>query len=363
MANYDIREIIEITPTPDCLDLMRSRYCLYKYTPSGILVGIKAEPDEINADLYNPFASLENDLIFRFIIRLKDMSFLNFTALPLPGNSGSMYVFKNYKFTAASVFPSLSAIPPVYAADTEYLPGDMLSDHAVNQNRLFTALVKTVNNTSTVTDWLEEQGNAVTPMDYANLNDRHMVASGFLDYTMKVGDAGPVATIKNSSGLTVNPKIEIIKGGFYSLRADLRNFPEGFYSLHVESNDVVYSDDLVFYLIQQSDHPFGLIEIKVKSNLAGYDLLDQGHLAMPVFVLRFRNRRTHWRYSGKSFATPFVVTDPLPLTRFGHIEITKPPDPEDDKIINLPNPADPAIRPEALIKEDEKKYYSDIHIN
>jgi hypothetical protein len=58
-----------------------------------------------------------------------------------------------------------------------------------------------------------------------------------------------------------------------------------------------------------------------------------------------------------------VLQDPLPLTRYGNIEIMKPPEPEDTKTIMLPNPSVSLIKAEALIHAEEKKYYSEIHIN
>jgi hypothetical protein len=362
-AKYNIRNILEIKPTEACAGSLRSHYCIFKNTPSGFIVGIKAQPDEIQPEVFNPFSTPDHDLTFRFTIKLKDYNFLNYTALSLRENTGMIYVFKNYKVNNPAIFPSLSAIQPVFEPGKTYYPGDMLSNHAINQTRVFTALLKTSTNTSTATDWLNEEGNATTPLSYANDSDRYPLANGILNYRMKVENAKPAVTIKNEAGETVNPKTEIIPGDFYEVQADLRNFPGGFYSAHIESPDVVYQDDYTFYLVQQNEVPFGMIEVRVKSNMAGFDLLDQGHLLSPVYELRFRNRRTHWRYFGKIFDLPFEVPDPLPLTRFGHIEIVKPPEPEDTKIIMLPNPSEPVIKPEALILEDEKKYYSDIHIN
>jgi hypothetical protein len=362
-ALYDIRDIFEIIPTPDCINVLESHYCIFKNTSSGILVGIKAKPDKIQPLHFNPFVPLSKDLTFRFLIRLKDTNFKNYTALPLQGNSGTMFIFKNYTLNSSQIFPSLSAIPPVYSAATDYMPGDMLSDHPVNQTKLFTALVKTSNNTSTASDWLTETGDTNTPLDYANVNDRYPVANGFFFYTMKLANVQPKATLKNFSGEIIKPAMENIPGDFYSLQVDMRNFPQGFYSIHVESDAPVYQDDITFYLLQQSEFPFGLIEITVKSDQADYDLTDPVHLSSPSFELRFRNRRTFWRYFGKIFNTPFEVEHPLPLTRYGSIEVVKPPEPEDTKTIILPNPSGSMIMAEALAKPDEKKYYSDIHIN
>jgi hypothetical protein len=360
---YDVREFFEITPTIECQKLLNDHQCVYKNTSTGILIGIKAIPDEVQPNLFIPFNPPGPEVTFRFLIRNRDTYLLNYTALPFNGNIGTIYVFKNHAFNSNAKFPSLSSIPPLYHGSTTYFPGDMLSDDPSNQTKLFTALVKTTNNPSVSSDWLTEAGNAKTPLHFANSNDRQNMVNGFLNYQMKIPGTIPEITIKNSSGQTINPEFDIIPEDQYIIQANLRNFPQGFYTLHVESSNTVYQDDQTFYLLHETEKPFGIIEIKVKSNQDRYDLLDQGHLVSPVYELRFRNRRTHWRYTGKFFNTPFVVSNPLPLTIHGNIEIIKPPEPDDTKTIILPNPSDPVIKPEALNMPGETKYYSDIHIN
>lgn len=360
---YDSREIFHIEPTADCSSLLKAHHALFRTTPSGFLVGIKSVADSILPGTFNPFAMPDEDLTFRFLVRIKDPNFLNYTALPLSGQDGHLYVFKNFQVTSPAVFPSLCAVQPLYIPGKEYFPGDMLSNHPVNQTRLFTARVKTVNNTSNASDWLNEEGNATTPLRYASEGDRYQVASGIFNYKVKQENLIPQVTFKNGKGELIKPKLEILAGAHTTIQADLRGYPAGFYSLHAENANPAYLDDLNLYLLQEDIVPFGIIEIRVKSNQPGFDLLDQGHLLNPGFELRFRNRMTYWRYFGKYFEVPFEVADPLPVTRYGHIEITKPPEPDDSKIIMLPNPSPAGIKPDALIKAGEKKYYSDIHIN
>jgi hypothetical protein len=361
--NYDIREIFDISPTPESIKSLSSHSCIFKKTATGILVGVKAKPDQLNSGKFNSFVPLADNLTFRFLLRLKDLNFMNYTALPLKGNQGKIFVFSNSLNNTSNSFPALNAIPPAFKLDSTYMPGDMLTDDANNPTKLFTALVKTGNNPTLSADWQTEIGNITTPLSYVNVIDSFPVSNGFFTYTMKVKDAKPIATLKNSSGFTIQPKMEVLPGDFQTLQVDLLKYPQGIYSIHIDSDDPTYHDDVTFYLLQGSEIPFALIEIKVKSNQPAYNLFDQGDLLSPTFEIRFRNRKTHWKYIGKLFDSPYVLENPLPLTRYGNIEIMKPPEPEDTKTIMLPNPSVSLIKAEALIHAEEKKYYSEIHIN
>lgn len=362
-AKFDVRELFDITPTADCAKALSSYHCIFKRTSSGILIGIKALADAINLGKFKAFVTLDENLTFRFQVKLKDLNFMNYTALPLQGYRGKMFVLNNSITNASNSFPSLSVVPPVFEIGKLYLPGDMLSDDAVNKTKLFTALVKTGANPSGSVDWLTEVANVATPLNYVNVNDRYSVANGFFTYTMSVADSYPVATLKNSAGFTIRPKMEVLQGDFQTLQVDMLKYPEGIYSIHIDSDNPAYHDDVTFYLLQGSETPFALIEIKVKSKQSAFNLTNQEDLLSPVFEIRFRNRRTHWRYIGKIFSTPYVLENPLPLTRYGNIEITKPPEPEDTKTIMLPNPSVSLIKAEALTEEVETKFYSEIHIN
>ncbi len=217
-SNYDIREIFDITPTQESTKVLSSHSCIFKRTSTGILVGIKAKSDELNPGKFNSFVPLADNLTFRFLVKLKDMNFMNYTALPLQGNRGKIFVFSNSLNNTSNTFPALSAMPPVFNPGNIYMPGDMLSDDANNQTKLFTALVKTGNNPISA-DWLTENGNINTPLSYVNVNDSYPVANGFFTYTMKVKDAKPIAILKNSSGITIQPKMEVLPGGSAEISA------------------------------------------------------------------------------------------------------------------------------------------------
>jgi hypothetical protein len=359
--HYDIRDFLEITPTPECLKALIANKCVCKITSGGILVGIKAGHDDDNPGKFKPYKSPADDLSFSFLVRLRDMNFMNYTALPLQGREGKMFVFKNFSVSGPNAAASLTALPCKFDPSIKFMPGDMACDDQGNPAKLYTALVKTSADPEVpenAGDWLTETIDKKTPLNYANSGDLYPLVNSIFNYTMKVADVAPVATLRNSAGTILTPRMVILPGNNKTLQVDLQSYPQGFYTIHIEGNTPGYIDDVTFYLSGQPDVPFGLIEIRAKSDKPGFNLTGDGYLLSPVFQLRFRNRRTYWRYYGSFPGSPSVADQPAPLTWSGHIPVEQPFSPE-----KLPNPDGSLIVPEAITKPGEKKYYSDIHIN
>lgn len=364
MLNYDVREFFDIYPTPECQKALNSHNCVFKATSQGIIIGVRAEGDDQNPpnlSLFNPF---DDDQVFTFVIQLKDMGFMNYTALPITGNSGKMSVFSNLISGSPRSFPSLTSNPPVYEADTEYYPGDMLANDTNNLTTLFTALKKTTSPVTDTDDWMTETLAENVPLTYANINDKHSVVHGMLLYKVSETDVTPSITVKTASGITITPEINILAGEYRTVQVDMRGFPDGFYTIHFESSDPHYVDDIAFYLFQKRSNPFGILNLALHSDDPAYSMVDgNGFLRSPVYELRFRNRHTYWRYVGKAFNTNSVTENPLPLTRYGVITNVTVKDKDGADVEDLPNPGYAPVKTEALSKPDEKKYYSEIHIN
>lgn len=365
MLNYDVRDIFTITPTAECRKHLDRHQCLCKQTPLGIIVGLKAELVSQNPKKYRPFHPIDDDLVFTFHLHLKDFGLLNYTDLPLTGDSGKVYVFSNFKGSSSSkAFPSLCTFPDSYSSSLTYLPGEMVVNNGAYPAKLFIARQKTTASPSGSPDWQVERKSDGFPMSYATAADRHQLVREQLRYRVKTAGVEPEVTVTTSSGTVVEVKSDILPGEFRTVQLDLRGLPEGFYSLHAESDDQTYQDDMVFYLLQQKESPFAILRLQGKSDIAGYNMLDpQGRLRGPAYELRFRNRATHWRYIGKSFNASSVTANPLPLTRFGVIDNVSVPNKDGIPVDDLPNPEVVMIKAEALTVQAEKRFFTEIHIN
>ena len=310
MLQYDIRDVLEIVPTAECRKNLDRHQCIFKKTATGIIVGQKAQLESQNPHKYKPFNEIDTDLIFTFHVHLKDLSLLNYTDLPLTGNSGQVYLFSNSAGSAAKAFPSLCVFPATFENGRQYLPGDMVVDNGTTPTKLYTARLKTGANPTGSPDWLEEKKSDSFPMSYAGAGDRLQMVRQLLLYRVKTADVEPEVVITAASGTVVEVKSDILPGEFRVIQIDLRGLPEGLYSLHAESADHTYQDDLSFYLLQQKEPPFAILQLAVQSDTAAYDMLDpQGCMLSPSYELRLRNRATYWRYVGK--VSTFL---PLPAT-------------------------------------------------
>lgn len=364
MLKYDIRELFDVIPTGQCQKILNAHHCVMKATSQGIIVGIRAEEAE-GTEGYKPFNPFSDDTEFTFILRLRDMNLLNYSALPFPGNTGTMYVFHNNSSLSPKSFPHIAANPPSFHGDgRNYYPGDMLSDNPASASTLFTALRKTVNNPASNTDrWLAEPMTGDNPV-YANENDRQPLERGLVFYPALHVYRKEEVTVVNEAGNIVTPSVDVAEGNNTGIQLDMRPFPDGFYTLHMLSEDEPeHEESYTFYLFKERISPFGMIKLALHAYDDAYNMLNpNGTLRSPVYRLHFRNRRTYWRYLSKDFHTPFVTEEPLPLTRDGVVPNLTAKN-KDNEDVDLPNPGKAPVKTEALSDPNEDKFYSEIHLH
>jgi hypothetical protein len=361
MLRYDSREIFDIYPTSETIRLLASCKAIFRHTATGLIAGIRSVKDENQPDKKRASLVFDDTDTFTFAVEVKDPGFRNYTALPLKTENETMFLFKNTEQGSKLEFPSLSVNPALFENGNTYNPGDMVTDQAQNPQKLFIAKVKTTQNTTDAGAWAVENRADDYPVHYATSADRIRVVRGILNYKEK--DSGEVARAELAldtggefpvkfQAMPANVNIQRI------LQFDFRQLPEGIYTLTLYKADDTPSDHLVFYLLQRPAMPFAIIQVRVKSNKPDYHLTDQDNfLRSPVFNLRFRNRSTYWKYTGKRFNQQSVTADPFPLTRHGIIKNVKVKDITNSEVDDLPNPS------AGMIKTDETRYYSEIHIN
>lgn len=359
LIGYDVQNFIRIEPTPETALIMSKYHCIYRNTPTGLLIGLQSVQ---NGNKFFPAFALDNNLRFSFTIQFIDPYFTNYTALPLIKNYGSCYYLQNRKSNSDKRFPFLTQFPAKFTAGT-YSAGDILSDNEASPTQLFIANKLTTANTPGV-DWINDTLVAGKPLQYLTQKDMLPVYENSIRFNTGETGLSLSVLITNRWGDNIVPKFETVTENDKSTAlVDIHLLPEDMYTIKLEDAAKPYSKEFSFYHFQYDTGPDVILDLVVKSDDAAYDMTAaDGSLREPVYEFRFRNRFTKWRYLGLKF-TAGPEVGPHPLTKKGLVNVSAPND--DGNIIDdLPNPNIRIVKTEHPLN-DNKHYdvVSEIYIH
>ncbi len=361
LLKYDASELFAISPTEQTRKILDSRGCIFKAHPGGFLVATQSIPDASHPN-GSPLPDFNPGVRLTFLAFLRDHNLLNYSALPFRPDPDRVWFFTNTSHGAPRVFPHLSSVPPVFQNNTQYFPGDMLSDQETSVNTLYTALGKTEENPASSSQWLTETAGDNVPLYYANSNDLQRLVRSIMVYRVPENDMVPAVTITDNDGEPMEAAVEVFPGDQATLQIDMRHLPEGWYNIHLQNESPAWENSFGFFLLHRKEAPFALFHIAVDASDPNF-FTNEGHLLSPRLMLRFRNRMTHWRYVGRNFNQNSFTEQPLPLTRFGFIDNVTVKDLDGQDVSDLPNPGNAPLKTEAFTHEAETRFYSDVHIN
>jgi len=333
LKGYDVRNFISIEPTRATAATMNKQHCIYRNTPTGLIVGLQTTK---NGSKFFPAIPLNDDLRFTFTLRFIDSYFTNYTALPLVRDGNSCYYLQNRKTNSPKRFPFLTQFPAEFAAGT-YSAGDVISDSSTNPSQLFIAN-KLTTATAPGADWINDELVGGKPLQYLTKKDLLPVYTDSLRYNTGETGLNLAITINNRWGDTVTPKFETVtESNKITALVDLHLLPEDFYTIKLEDAAKPYSKEFSFFHSNYDAGADALLDISVSSDDATYNTTDaDGSLREPVYELRFCNRFTKWRYLGEKFSNKPEI-GPHPLTRLGFMDVSAP-DADGNQVEDLPNP-------------------------
>ena len=334
LKGYDLRDFISIEPTADCARVLSRYHLIYKNTPSGLIVGTRANQ---NAGKFFPAFSVEDSLRFTFKVYFEDTFFSNYTALPLSKDRAAMYYFQNRKTNSLKKFPHLTQFAAAFTGGETYSSGEILSDNAAAPTKLFIAK-KISTNAPPHADWINDDLVVGKPLQYATRKDLLPIYTDSIRYNTNETNLTLTVSIKNRSGDTITPKFATVTENDKSVAlVDIHFLPEDFYTIKLEDAGKPYSKEFSFYRLSAPSNADALIDIIVKSDDAAFNILaGDGSLLEPIYELRFKNRSTVWRYLGEEF-TNLPVSGPHPLTKKGLVPVTVA-NKDGDPIADMPNP-------------------------
>lgn len=377
---------LSIEPTEASKKVMRGHRMRFKALPDGFLVGVEVEEQMINGRrTFEPFIEIAPNTVLTFKVKASDPNWSNFSNSRINANLPAVYYFSNFTENQLT-YPSL-ALQAEERQTRFYEMGELVFDPA-GTGQLYEALKGVENGIafSNPQSWL-----AVDDFNYVNYRNKLLLPFKF-DYTFtpNPGQLVTQATFElfdlenNSISLIDTP---LNDAGWQQFKIDFSQVDDllpGQYILQVSNGDNSYLDRKQIMLDDDlyDSSLLAVVAIGHQEDLTNdFRLLEQdGILRMnddddepehPEFHLRFRNRKTYWRYflhPDQDVITPpisadveadpndtrrLVTTAVKPLTATG-LTVNLNPN------VTLPNPDNLLVRMD--LGDDERKYYSHIRL-
>lgn len=323
--NYQLSRDLDISPTPDCSQILTDHQLVFKPTNRGFFVAAKVQQiPVVSPAAFSPFNPLDEPLCLRFKVNIKNPFFFNFTNFRIDKNADSgqryLYYFSNRVKNADNKL-YLSQPIPKQNLNQGYLAGDLY----LSGVGLFEALQDIPPNNNISNYWKQIYKGQTPHFQFITHLDRLTLQPAVFEHTVFNG----TQKHQELNILIFNVDDQFVDQQHFtaydpantsatlrSCSVDLRKMKPGVYRLEVRKKDNTILTDfgLTFYLdtslYQQG--PLAIIECfhNPNDNSSAYRWLDaanQNRLRQPKYELRWKNRSTFWRYY---FAKPKAVAAP-----------------------------------------------------
>ena len=299
----------EIVPAEDCKQLMRDSHLIYRFINNKLFVGIEIDPADVNEEL--PAIPLKDGIVFRFYLKLKNPSFLNFTNLPSSQSRGQCYYFSNLSGNKQSKNLFLSSGVNAFDNTVSYSPGDIV----LSGGQLFECISPAKGKATSNDKFWKSIGTdrVVTQNDLLTLTTSSRKASVIPPATAITSN---VFKLNRTTNFYDVPALDPVVLNFsepqsattvnlFSLREGnqkLLDFGCYFVSVNNVPTDVYFDTNAVSLGV------FGVIDIFHHSNVpTDFNLLDNGKVKEVAYKIGFHNRSTIWKYILKDDSTMKVT--------------------------------------------------------
>ncbi len=389
---YSVADFFEIEPSETSKKSLSEFKLIFRKTALGFVIGVQVQEElKLGATLYKPRFKFPDTLSLTFSINPVAAHFLSMTNISMRPTLPAIYYFTNKgktEFNETGPGPNYKTLPISVVAEKHQ--NGML--HEMGTLLKFgTGLREALEftNSNNLNFW-----GKLKDKRYVTNADRILLPSIFnypikkeqnitqLQVVLEDLGANEIKTITRDS---VEPLLNVLLN-FEMIDETIENsvgIPTGFYKLKIKENggpEIIYSVYLNEGLYNKSH--LGIIDIRLDEFDSPFSLLDaEGYLKTrvdntgkkiphPVYELRFKNRRTYWRYNKEAnfeaadvtvTIDDYVVFEPVTkkiisikpkgLTR------TLVPFKSGTKEKMLPHPKIPSLKVEG------KRMFSEIYIN
>lgn len=387
---YDISDLFVIQPLEDTKLRMQEYNMMISITSLGFIIGIEVKEEDLaGAQVYKPQLEIPNTIKLNFSIRPRVSFFKTITTMSFTSGFPAIYYFTNKGRQELD-----EVTVPVYK--TLQLT-DKFKSHQPGMQYEMGALIDFA---GTLREAIQ-QTDGSDPNHWVDIPDRGFVSDADrillpnnFTYVIKKEEAvtqisfvledesnTEIKTItRNGSEVIENVALNFSKVDETDEASD--DIPSGFYTLKITANaepEITYSIYLNTAIFDKNQ--LGVIDIRFDEPDSPYSLLDAGgflktritaadvKIPHPVFEIRFKNRRTYWRYNSESTFTPgeiastneYLVPESLENEKLVSIDpkaLTETLVPfNTGTTLILPHPKAPSLRVE------KEKIFSEIFIN
>lgn len=295
-ANYDISDTLTLVPTTECQQILRNLRWVFRPQPRG--ASIFARVEQVSSDSFRTLLPVTRSERLTFWLVVRDSYFANFTNLPLTTNHQQIYYFSNLSGNQGHAL-FLTKTLPAYKANTEYKLGQLVTHNGktLEATRDYISASAIPN----VSDWdtlpLSQYVSELDQLPRQVLSRLHTISNASPGKTFRWNLLD--ANEQESFIFEVTVPDTHTPGNALSTSLNFSGQIPGRYRLYLDGTQV---DEFVLFDPIVARDAFGLVEIVLNSNLVpeAFCLLkpqDKQTLIQPrTYVIRFKNRATHWRY-------------------------------------------------------------------
>lgn len=327
---YDIHNFFTLRPLEDTIMSMNAYNLVMARTPLGFVIGIAVAPENQAGDtVFKPRLEVPEHISLNFSIQPKLSFFKSVTTLSFRSVFPSIYYFSNKDKSALDevTVPTYTSLQ-LTNKFKQHQPGTIHEMGALIDfgGTLREAIQKTDGSDPTHWEDLEDRG-------YVSDADRILLPNRFT-YSLKKEDAvadvdfvledvvGTVIKTIAKSGTEVLENVFLnftkvddedeasnkISAGHYTLKVTANAGPEIAYAVHL--NETLYDKNqlgIIDIRFDEPDSPYSLLDANgfLKTRVTAADVV----VPHPIYEIRFKNRRTYWRYTSETAFTAGEVTD------------------------------------------------------
>jgi hypothetical protein len=251
---------IAIKPTVRCKDIMQDYGLIFGETAKGFAVFCEVRKEQDNKD--HPLRPFDEPITLSFLLSSGNPFFLNYSELPLDGESAGIYHL-----------------------------------HNINNNQQGGSILLTSDSGS----------------PYLSQKDRIALKPRFFNYSFTSPDSSAELSITDIHGVQVAEGTMTPLDGSLTYPVDMRGRSHGRYALSVNGGE-----KLVFYMDDNlaKERVFGIIDIFAGADVppANRFVESDGSIAAKSYSIKIDNRKTYWKYAVVLSRHPDIKAEDISIT-------------------------------------------------